>query len=103
MVNFKALGQRIKEGRRHRNLTQEKFSEILNITPEHLSRVESGYRPSLVLIEKISSIFGVDEAELLFGTPSEKEEAQSLIDKISALDRKKRIVAEHIIDEISNL
>ena len=103
MINFKALGQRIREERKNRDLTQEKFSEILDISPEHLSRIESGYRPSLALIEKISDVFGVGEAELMFGTPSEKKEAKALMDKISALDLKKRLIAEHIIDEIAEL
>lgn len=103
-MNFKALGWRIKKARKKKNLTQEKFAEMIDITTEYESRIETGVaRPSFILIDKISSVLGVDESELLFGTPSEKEDCKALIDKISALDLKKRIAAERIIDEISNL
>ena len=39
----------------------------------------------------------------MFGTASEDAEAKALMDKISALDLKKRLIAEHIIDEIAEL
>ena len=104
MVNFKALGRRIKEARKAEGLTQEKFAEMIDIATEYMSRIETGAsRPSLALIEKISGVFGIEEAELMFGTASEDAEAKALMDKISALDLKKRLIAEHIIDEIAEL
>lgn len=49
MINFKAIGQRNKRLRKENNLTQEKLSELLNISTEHLSRIETGsYRLSLI-------------------------------------------------------
>ena len=104
MLNFKAIGKRIKNARKNKGLTQEKLAEIVDITTEYQSHIETGAaRPSWILLENFSSVLGVDESELLFGTPSEKEDCKALIDKISALDLKKRIAAERIIDEISNL
>ena len=103
MINFKALGQRIRDERKKRNLTQEKFSEILDITPQHLSRIESGFRPSLVLIEKISSVLEVDEAEIMFGAKSDEEEVKDLMNKICSMDAKKRHAVERMIDIISEL
>lgn len=104
MINFKALGKRIKKARKAGGWTQEKFAEMIDVATEYMSRIETGAaRPSLTLIEKISDIFGIEEAELMFGMASEDAEAKALMDKISALTPKKRIAAEHIIDEISRL
>lgn len=36
------LGQNIREVRINLNLTQDQFSEKLNITPNHLSKIENG-------------------------------------------------------------
>lgn len=52
-LNF--MGGRIKELRKIRGLTQEKFAEILNIDPKHLSRIECGKtQPSLNLLKKMA-------------------------------------------------
>ena len=104
MINFKALGKRIKDARKAEGLTQEKFAEMIDVATEYMSRIETGAsRPSLALIEKISSAFGMEESELMFGEKSENVEDKVLMDKISALNPKKRRIAEHIIDEISEL
>ena len=104
MINFKALGKRIKRARKVKNLTQERFAEILDATTEHISRIETGAaRPSLTLIEKISAILEVDEAEIMFGDKSEEEEVKDLMNKIFSMDKKKRRAVERIIDVISDL
>jgi len=104
MINFKALGIRIKRARKGRHLTQERFAEILEVTTEHVSRIETGaFRPSLVLLEKISSVLEMDEAEIMFGNKSDEEEVKDLMNKIFSMDAKKRRAVEHIIDVISDL
>lgn len=40
----KALGQRVKHLRREKNLTLEQMSSTLNISIDHLSRIELGKR-----------------------------------------------------------
>ena len=104
MINFKALGTRIKRARKGRHLTQERFAEILEVTTEHVSRIETGaFRPSLVLLEKISSVLEVDEAEIMFGNKSDEEEVKDLMNKIFSMDKKKRRAVEQMIDVISDL
>ena len=104
MINFKALGRRIKKARKSKGLTQEKFAEIVDIATEYESRIETGAsRPSLFLIENIATALDISEQELMFGTQAEDMESKTLMDKIAALDGKKRKAAEHIIDEISKL
>ena len=104
MINFKALGKRIKKARKGQNLTQERLAEILDVTTEHISRIETGaFRPSLILIEQISAVLEVDEAEIMFGNKAEEDEVKDLMNKIFSMDKKKRHAVERMIDIISEL
>ena len=106
MINFKALGKRIKKARKEKGLTQEKFAEMADIATEYESRIETGAaRPSLALIEKICALLEVGEAEIMFGSKAEKEEEEvrDLMNKIFSMDKKKRRAVERMIDAISDL
>lgn len=101
MINFKLMGQRIKKTRNEKQLTQEKLSEALGVSTEHLSRIESGaYRPSLGLIEKISEALHTDEVYLMFGSYSASGIDKELYDKIEALSKEKKQALSLIIDLI---
>lgn len=103
MINFKMIGQRIKRGRKEKGFTQEIFSEMIDISTEHLSRIETGaYRPSLSLIEKISAILEITEEELMFGKKCESEITAQLVTKISCLSPQKQEAVEKIVDLISD-
>ncbi|MBR3835641.1 MAG: helix-turn-helix transcriptional regulator [Clostridia bacterium] len=103
MINFKAIGQRIKRIRKDNNLTQEKLAEILCVSTEHLSRIETGsYRPSLSLIEKISDIFKIEEQFIMFGNNFDKKEDKYLYDKIECLSEEKKQAVKLILDLISD-
>lgn len=102
MINFKMIGQRIKDGRKKKGFTQETFSEMIDISTEHLSRIENGaYRPSLILIEKISDALETTEQELMFGTKNEAAHTARLANKIAYLSTEKQQAIENIIDLIS--
>jgi len=59
------LGNRIKELRKSKHLTQDKLAELLDIDAKHLSRIECAKtQPSLNLLKKISSVLEVDILEL---------------------------------------
>lgn len=61
MITRELLGARIKELRKKRGLTQEKLSEIIEIDPKHLSRIEVGKSyPSLQTLDKISKALKVE-------------------------------------------
>lgn len=98
MINFKAMGQRIKNLRKENSYTQEVLAERLDMSTEHLSRIENGaYRPSIALIEKLCEVFDVDEAELMFGIVSENDYNKELYNKIELLsDDKKRLIIKLI-------
>ncbi|MCI9625750.1 MAG: helix-turn-helix transcriptional regulator [Clostridia bacterium] len=40
--DYKPIGERIKTARKKKGLTQEKLSEILDLTPNHISEIERG-------------------------------------------------------------
>lgn len=101
MINFKIIGQRIKTFRKNRFLTQEKLAELLNVSTEHLSRIETGsYRPSLNLIENISEILEVSEEELMFGTKNETEMNKELCNRFNELSTEKKQAVMMILDLI---
>lgn len=62
MNNLKeGLGQRLREIRKSRKLTQEVFSEMLDLSPRQLIRIEQGVNfPSAETLSKMSLLLGVD-------------------------------------------
>lgn len=59
------LGARIKELRKNKKYTQDKFAELIGIDAKHLSRVEcSRTQPSLNLLNKIAQVLEIDILEL---------------------------------------
>jgi transcriptional regulator with XRE-family HTH domain len=102
MINFKSIGQRVKNARREKGFTQESFSELLGISTEHLSRIETGaYRPSLQLIEKICSALELTEEELMFGNQTDIKTITELTNKIACLSPEKQKAVSLIIDLIT--
>lgn len=62
---------------------------MAGITSEYMSRIETGVtRPSLSLIEKISSILELSEAEIMFGNKLEEVEIKDLAIKILSMNEK---------------
>lgn len=67
-INYEEIGKRIKEQRKRLKLTQEKLSEILEISPTYVSEIERGTGiSSLATITKIASVLNLDLDYLVFG------------------------------------
>ena len=82
----KLLGERIKRLRKNRGLTQEQFSERINIAPRNLSRIEVGESfVSADTLDKIIEALSVT-AEELFAYENIKEPKELLTDIYTALD-----------------
>lgn len=61
MTVKRLLGARIKELQKKKGLTQDTLSEMIDIDPKHLSRIEvGGSYPSLETLEKIGYALKVD-------------------------------------------
>lgn len=56
----KLLGERIREFRKAKGLTQEQLAERVGVEPRHISRIEGGYNsPSIERLAKISEALNV--------------------------------------------
>lgn len=65
-LDYKAIGKRIKIARIKADLTQERLSEIVDISPTHISNIETGTtRVSLTSIVKIANALSVTVDDLL--------------------------------------
>lgn len=59
------LGKNIKKYRKSKNLSQNKLAEILDISREHLAKIETAKRcVSLLLLFKIAEVLDVAEKDL---------------------------------------
>ena len=64
------VGANIRMARENAGYTQESLSEILGITPNHLSAIERGISgASLEMIETLCALFGVQSDALIFESP----------------------------------
>lgn len=65
-LDYKAIGKRIKIARIKADLTQERLSEIVGISPTHISNIETGTtKVSLSSIVSIANGLGVTVDDLL--------------------------------------
>lgn len=65
-LDYKAIGKRIKIARIKADLTQERLAELIDISPTHLSNIETGTtRVSLNTIISIANALSVTDDDLL--------------------------------------
>ncbi len=65
-LNFIELGKRIKAIRKKKGISQAKLAELTNISPTHMSYVESGIKcMSLSTFVKIANVLNTTADELL--------------------------------------
>lgn len=68
----KLLGQRIRQLRKARGLTQEELAEMLEIGTPNISYIENGkFAPSMENFEKLVTIFNVEPYEFYKFSPRE--------------------------------
>ncbi len=105
----KLLGKKVKRLRKLRGYTQEKFAEIIDITPRNLNRIESGENfVTSETLDKILSALNVS-ADILFSyehlknTKDIVSEIYSFIDKIKTnpkqLEKAHRLLRIIVEDE----
>ena len=68
------FAKKLKQIRKQRHLTLEKFSELVDISPNHISKLESARTfPSFQLISRIANALNIDIKEL-FDFDGDKDE-----------------------------
>ena len=71
-LNYVEIGRRIQIKRKELKLTQEKLSEIIDVSPSYISEIERGSSiGSLATISKIANILNVSLDYLVFGLNKE--------------------------------
>lgn len=57
----KTLGNRIKECRKSKNMTQSALAEAVGVDPKYISRIETGISyPSLAVLERIFNVLNIN-------------------------------------------
>ncbi len=92
------VGLRLQAAREKRGLTQEKFSEQLEITPHFLSAVERGVSGlALDKLKKACLLLGISSDYLLFGTETAENPA------FAALSAQQKEIVERILYDCLHL
>lgn len=105
-INYKEIGNRIRQRRKELKLTQEKLSEILEITPTYISEIERGTGiSSLATITKLSKVLKLDLDYLVFGISDTNIDKtfSKILNKIPKENQKLYIdICENIADTFIN-
>lgn len=107
MIDYQLIGKRIKNARIKKKLTQEKLSELLDISPDYCSKIETGtVHSNLKRLSQLSEILEVPLEYLITGvvvsTPEYKNKELSELLKnangkqISAIVKMARIIVEEL-------
>jgi len=83
------IGNNIRQLRRHDKKTQEALAEALGVTPQAVSRWESGGSyPDMNLIPSIANFFGISIDELFGYTNQREQKIDEMVDRIYDMKRK---------------
>lgn len=67
-IDYKAIGKRIKEKRNKLGMTQEKLSELINVSPSYISEIERGTSIcSLAVLVNMAEILELNLDNLING------------------------------------
>ncbi|MBQ9538056.1 MAG: helix-turn-helix transcriptional regulator [Treponema sp.] len=93
------FGKNVHQYRKERKLSQEKLSELLDITPKHLSSIENGSSfVSAELLEKLSRTLAVSPSSLFYSaedSSTENSGSPAFLDKVDS------IVSQEIFQALS--
>lgn len=107
-MNAQKVGKRIKELRKSRGLTQEKFAEIVDLSTSYISNIECGFKtPKLNTFINIANVLQCDANSLLADVldVTTQQESSLISEKLLSLplEEQRRIlrIVEIMIDEAS--
>ncbi len=74
-INYRLIGQRVKQKRKTSQKTQDKLAEALGVSVGYISQVERGVtKISLDTLAEIATILQCDVTELIVGSAPRQEE-----------------------------
>lgn len=105
-MDFEQIGRRVKNSRRKKHLTQEKFAEIIDVSPHYIYEIERGSKSmSLYTLDSVATNLGVSTDYLLYGCISHhkdgsRKEPDELTVLVDAIPSQKRKSVARIIESI---
>ncbi len=104
-MNRKLFGQKIKEFRKKRKLTQEQLADLIGTDDKHISALERGiYFPKYENIEKLAAALNVELHELFYFVDYRDEEflLNQSIDLLKKADYNKLKIAYRLLNDVIN-
>ena len=99
-----AVGNHIQLVREEAGYTQDTLSELLDITPNHLSAIERGVSGiSLETLQRLCLLLGVSADRIIFGTDDPEAEALALARRISDIKPEYRQQVQELLSAILNM
>lgn len=105
-MDYNQLGKRIKNCRSQKKLTQAYVAEVVGITPQHLSHIETGkHKPSLESIVNIANCLNVSVDYLLCDSINNSKEfhigeLSRIVKNYSVQDLRALVKLSHTFTEI---
>ena len=75
-LDYKEIGRNIRYYRQRAGLKQNRLSDIIDVSPQHVSPIENGVQLSLPVLVKIANALNVDTDCLLGSNLKEKQEQE---------------------------
>ena len=101
-LNYLEIGKRIKLKRNEMHLTQEKLSEIIDVSPSYISEIERGTSIcNLATITNISTILQTSLDYLVFGI-TENNSDQTFKEVLKSVPEKNHKLFIDLCENISN-
>lgn len=98
------VGANIQRAREQARYTQEELSELLSITPNHLSAIERGVSGvTLETLEQLCQLFGVSADTLLFGKTERSDISGELVRLLAGLQPTQQQQVVKIVELILRL
>lgn len=98
------IGRRIKEARLSTDYTQEQIADMLDITAQSVSNLESGkYLPKLIRLMELCELLNVSCDYLLFGREQVDNEMPAIMHIYSNLAPEKRQFLDRVIFEFDKV
>ena len=105
--DYKALGKRIKIARINADMTQDRLSTMLEMSPSHMSNIETGStRISLTALVSIANALGVTVDDLLYDSivrarPQLERDIQQIVDSCDDYElRVVKDVTQSVVDAL---
>ena len=98
------IGGNIQVAREQAGYTQDTLSEMLGMTPNHLSAIERGASGiSREALQRLSRLLGVSADRIIFGTDEPETEALALARRISDIKPEYRQQVQELLSAILNM